>query len=69
MSRPCSLLVGYDRIDPPYDGWDWPQVVYGKCEGCGEETQDNRMMLNDRLLCDKCAEMEGVEDEDDAASA
>ena len=35
MSRPCNLLVGYDRIDPPYDGWDWPQVVYGKCEGCG----------------------------------
>lgn len=69
MSRPCNLLVGYDRIDPPYDGWDWPQVVYGKCEGCGEVIQDNRMMLCDALLCPECAEMEGVEDEDDAASA
>lgn len=68
MSIFCDLLVGDSRMEP-VDSWDWPQVVYGKCEVCGEETQDNRMMLNDRLLCDKCAEMEGVEDEDDAASA
>lgn len=58
MSRPCDLLVWDKRMEPPDDGWDWPQVVYGECAGCGEETQDNRAMLNDRLLCDKCAEME-----------
>ena len=69
MSRYNDLLVWDNRMEPPYDGWNWPQVVYGKCEGCGEETQDNRVMLNDRLLCDKCAEREEVEDEDNARSA
>ena len=68
MSRPCDLLVGDSRMEP-VDSWDWPQAAYGKCESCGAETQDNRVMLNDRLLCDKCAEMEDMDDEDDAASA
>lgn len=57
MSIFCDLLVGDSRMEPD-DGWDWTQAVYGECAGCGEETQDNRAMLNDRLLCDKCAEME-----------
>ena len=68
MSRPCDLLVWDSRMEP-VDSWDWPQAAYGECEGCGAETQDNRVMLNDRLLCDKCAEREEVEDEDNARSA
>lgn len=26
MSRPCDLLVWDSRIDPPDDGWGWPQA-------------------------------------------
>ena len=57
MSSPCDRLVWDSRVEP-VDSWDWPQAVDSVCEVCGEETQDNRAMLNDRLLCDKCAEME-----------
>ena len=68
MSRPCDLLVWDSRMEPA-DGWDWPQAAYGKCESCGVVIPDNRMMLCDALLCSECAEMEEVEDEDNARSA
>ena len=54
MSRPCNLLVGYDRIDPPYDGWDWPQAVDSVCEVCGRETPDWRMFDFETLMCEDC---------------
>lgn len=68
MSRPCDLLVGDSRMDP-VDSWDWPQAVYGECAGCGAVIPDDRVMLCDVLLCSECAEMEDVDDEDNARSA
>ena len=64
-----DLLVADPRIEPPDDGWDWPQAVYGECEGCGAVIRDNRVMLDDALVCSECAEMEDVDDEDDERSA
>ena len=36
MSIPCDLLVGDKRMEPPDDGWDWPQVGEDD-EGCERE--------------------------------
>ena len=53
MSRPCDLLVADPRIEPPDDGWDWPQAVYGECA----VIRDNRVMLDDALVCANCERM------------
>ena len=63
-----DLFIWDSRMEPA-DSWSWPQAVYGECEGCGAVIRDNRVMLDDALLCSECAEMEEVEDEDNARSA
>lgn len=36
MSRYNDLLVWDNRMEPPYDGWDWPQAGEDD-EGCEME--------------------------------
>lgn len=56
MSRPCDLFIWDSRMEPA-DSWSWPQAGYGECEGCGAVIRDNRVMLDDALLCADCERM------------
>lgn len=49
-----DLLVADPRIEPPDDGWDWPQTVNSVCEICGRETPDWRMFDFEALICADC---------------
>lgn len=56
MSIFCDLLVWDSRMEPA-DSWSWPQAGYVECEGCGAVIRDDRVMLDDALVCADCERM------------